>query len=105
MTKRALIQSKFGNRCAYCGGRLEYKDLTLDHVVPKSKGGDKMEENLFPACRRCNELKASMPMGDFREVLGVELFWFELKARRERDIIEKWKVISNIPSKLNQEGK
>jgi 5-methylcytosine-specific restriction endonuclease McrA len=64
MTKRALIQSKFGNRCAYCGRELDYREVILDHVVPKCKGGTKDEENLYPACRSCNEMKASLDMDE-----------------------------------------
>jgi 5-methylcytosine-specific restriction endonuclease McrA len=43
--------------CQYCGTR---KDLTLDHVVPSSRGGAQNWGNLVTACRRCNARK-----GDF----------------------------------------
>ena len=42
--------------CQYCGARTH--DLTLDHVVPRRRGGDHSWENLVAACRRCNHLKA-----------------------------------------------
>jgi 5-methylcytosine-specific restriction endonuclease McrA len=40
--------------CQYCGTR---KDLTLDHVIPSSKGGQHTWSNLVTACKRCNSLK------------------------------------------------
>jgi len=43
-----------GFKCAYCG---ETKDLTLDHVIPKSKGGKSTWENLVSACVKCNNRK------------------------------------------------
>ena len=43
--------------CQYCGSR---KDLTLDHVIPRSKGGKSTWNNLVTACKRCNAKK-----GDF----------------------------------------
>lgn len=94
MTKRALIQSKFGNRCAYCGEKLKYKNLTLDHIIPKSMGGTRTESNLYPACFRCNNKKADMSLEDFRKEMGVELFYFEQRALREREIVGKWMEIN-----------
>ncbi len=44
-----------GHKCAYCGrGDLP---LTIDHVIPKSKGGDECWENLVAACLPCNNKK------------------------------------------------
>lgn len=40
--------------CQYCGVS---RDLTLDHVIPKSKGGRSSWDNLITACRRCNTQK------------------------------------------------
>jgi 5-methylcytosine-specific restriction endonuclease McrA len=40
--------------CQYCGNS---KNLTLDHVVPRSKGGKTSWGNLVAACRRCNTMK------------------------------------------------
>ncbi|MGL4630772.1 MAG: HNH endonuclease [Leadbetterella sp.] len=42
------------NACTYCGSN---KDLTLDHVHPKSRGGKTNWENLTTACRVCNSRK------------------------------------------------
>ncbi len=43
-----------GHECQYCGTN---KDLTLDHVVPKSKGGKSTWTNLVTACKHCNAKK------------------------------------------------
>lgn len=40
--------------CQYCGNN---KNLTLDHVIPRSKGGKTSWGNLVTACRRCNTVK------------------------------------------------
>ena len=45
--------------CQYCKQMFSYKDLTLDHVIPKSKGGKTEWTNIVSACRRCNNDKAS----------------------------------------------
>ena len=55
ISRRALF-ARDGWRCVYCGttsGR-----LTLDHVVPRSRGGDSVWENVVTACAACNLRKA-----------------------------------------------
>lgn len=45
--------------CQYCYQEFTSRDLTLDHVVPVSKGGRKSWQNVVAACRRCNQKKGS----------------------------------------------
>jgi 5-methylcytosine-specific restriction endonuclease McrA len=45
--------------CQYCGQTRKSHELTLDHVVPRSLGGDTCWENIVTACRRCNTKKGS----------------------------------------------
>jgi 5-methylcytosine-specific restriction endonuclease McrA len=55
-----------GFQCQYCGTQ---KDLTLDHLVPKAKGGKTTWNNLVTACKKCNSLK-----GDYSlEEAGMQL--------------------------------
>ncbi len=49
-------------KCQYCGNSFESKDLTMDHVIPKSKGGKKTFTNIVMSCRKCNEAKADKYM-------------------------------------------
>jgi len=44
--------------CQYCGHPLPNKDLTLDHVTPRSRGGGSTWENLVASCFPCNNMKA-----------------------------------------------
>ncbi|MDQ7816123.1 MAG: HNH endonuclease [Melioribacteraceae bacterium] len=54
LTRRNILK-RDGHKCAYCGrGDLP---LTIDHVIPKSKGGDESWENLVAACLPCNNRK------------------------------------------------
>ena len=45
--------------CQYCSGRFAERDLTFDHVVPRSRGGRKTFTNIVTACRPCNARKGS----------------------------------------------
>ena len=66
ISRRALF-ARDGWRCVYCGttnGR-----LTLDHVVPRSKGGESIWENVVTACAPCNLRKGDRTP----EQVGMEL--------------------------------
>jgi 5-methylcytosine-specific restriction endonuclease McrA len=52
---RQNVFKRDGNACVYCGSK---KDLTLDHVIPKSRGGRDSWENLVTCCQKCNAKKA-----------------------------------------------
>jgi 5-methylcytosine-specific restriction endonuclease McrA len=41
-------------KCQYCGNRFRYEQLTLDHVTPRSKGGQTTYQNTVAACSKCN---------------------------------------------------
>ena len=47
--------------CQYCAEIFDKKDLTLDHVIPKSKKGPSNWENVVTACKACNLKKANKP--------------------------------------------
>jgi 5-methylcytosine-specific restriction endonuclease McrA len=51
---RQNIFKRDGYCCVYCGSR---KDLTLDHVLPKSRNGKSSWTNLVTACQKCNSKK------------------------------------------------
>ena len=46
-------------QCQYCGGHFTRQALTLDHVLPRSKGGKSTWENLVSACVPCNTKKSN----------------------------------------------
>ena len=47
------------NTCQYCAKVFPPPDLTLDHIVPRSHGGDSTWDNLVASCRACNNRKGS----------------------------------------------
>jgi 5-methylcytosine-specific restriction endonuclease McrA len=55
MTRKNILK-RDGHRCQYCGTSSE---LTIDHVVPRSRGGADTWENLVTACDRCNHRKGN----------------------------------------------
>jgi 5-methylcytosine-specific restriction endonuclease McrA len=53
LTRRNLM-FRDAHQCQYCGKRPPLRDLNIDHVLPRSRGGDDTWENLVTACRPCN---------------------------------------------------
>lgn len=45
-------------RCGYCGHKFARNELTLDHILPRSKGGLTVWDNVISCCRACNAFKA-----------------------------------------------
>lgn len=54
---RRNLFARDGNRCQYCGKRFPTSELSIDHVVPRSRGGDTTWENVVCSCVRCNVRK------------------------------------------------
>lgn len=53
---RSRIYKRDGHECVYCGSK---KSLTLDHVIPKSRGGSNDWTNLVTSCVKCNLKKSN----------------------------------------------
>lgn len=56
---RKNIYIRDGYRCQYCGMEFPARELTLDHVVPSSRGGPSRWENLVACCKSCNHRKGN----------------------------------------------
>ena len=51
---RHRLYKRDGHECTYCGSK---RNLTIDHIIPKSKGGENTWLNLVTCCSSCNRLK------------------------------------------------
>lgn len=82
MTRAALMhRDRF--RCAYCGSKAD----TVDHVVPRSRGGEHSWENCVAACAGCNHRKADR--------LLTELGW-TLRAVPLPPKGQHWRLLSTV---------
>jgi 5-methylcytosine-specific restriction enzyme A len=57
-------------RCHYCGTSVPPRELTLDHIVPITRGGKSTRGNCVPACKECNNRKKHLLPVEWEEYLG-----------------------------------
>ncbi len=92
--RNLLLRDRF--TCQYCGAQPPPSELTLDHVVPRSRGGVSSWSNLVVACRRCNLRKENLTP----EEAGLRLLrpayqprWEELQiSRLGSRLPDSWRV-------------
>ena len=87
--RRKFRQSIFESwewKCAYCDKELDTKSATIDHIVPKYKGGHNVKSNMICSCSKCNRSKGSVLLEDWynssnsyysEERLGKIKHWIE----------------------------
>jgi len=78
--KNILLRDR--NTCQYCGEALSAGDLTLDHVVPRSRGGASTWENLVACCHSCNRRKGNQLPNEAGMKLMREPHAFNLHTSR-----------------------
>jgi 5-methylcytosine-specific restriction protein A len=72
---RKLRQSAWWRRkiskgiCHYCGRSVDPRELTMDHIVPLTRGGKSTKGNLVPACKDCNNEKKYLLPIEWEEYL------------------------------------
>jgi HNH endonuclease len=55
------IWDRDGGRCVWCAREAWPRDRTLEHLLPRSRGGRDGDHNLLPACKACNRARKSQP--------------------------------------------
>ena len=58
LTRRTLMV-RDNYSCQYCGAQLSRSEMTMDHVVPKVRGGETTWDNVVCACKACNARKGA----------------------------------------------
>lgn len=58
LTRKTLYQ-RDRHVCQYCGDKFKIEDLNIEHIMPKSRGGQNSWENLVTACIDCNRKKGN----------------------------------------------
>lgn len=87
---RSELKKEWNYQCAYCGVKENGKKLTIDHIIPLTKGGTDDWFNLIPACRSCNLSKNHKP---------VRQWYFD----QETYTLERWQKIKKHMAQKSSE--
>ena len=90
---RSNLFNRDNNECQYCGKEFSDRELTMDHVTPRSKGGKTDWSNIVSACKHCNKYKKDMTL----EEAGMSLLSIpkipnsRILFSKNRNVPEEWK--------------
>ena len=93
---RRAVFARDGGRCQYCGAHAE----SIDHVVPRSRGGEHIWENVVAACRPCNTRKRDRLLSETtmllrrRPCVPRELTWISVAVGRVPTVWEPYLQLS-----------
>lgn len=66
---RKTLYDQYHGKCCYCGIGLSFSEFTIEHVIPRSKGGLDTWDNISPCCFSCNNIKSDKSL----EETGMKL--------------------------------
>lgn len=52
--------------CYHCEQKFSREDLTMDHLIPLSRGGRSTKKNIVVSCKQCNSLKKNLTVAELR---------------------------------------
>lgn len=110
--KRKIIHEKYNKKCAYCGVSITYKEMQVDHIIPKYRGSTDEEINLYgltkgtndinnlnPSCRSCNASKSTFTIDKWRKELVLK----EMRLMRDSStyrILKRFEIISVVKNQI-----
>lgn len=95
--ERKKVYNKAHGRCELCGHRLLFQDMTLDHIIPLSMGGNDNMENLQSLCLACNQFKSNILPDEFNQRI-TEIFLYQMEKKNKGGV--RWKVICKVLHKI-----
>lgn len=90
---RELIYNTAKGRCALCGRKITYDNMTLEHIVPLAMNGADDVSNLQCTCEACNLFKGSVLPDDFMERI-TEIFLYQMDRKESKRLL--WKFVHKI---------
>lgn len=87
---RQMIYSRDNHQCQYCRS---IKNLTIDHIMPRSRGGDNSWSNLVTACMHCNTHKGDRTPEEWGRPLysNPKTPFNKLELGIKKSNVEEWK--------------
>lgn len=80
--ERKIIYNKSNGRCELCGQRLSLENMSLDHIVPLSIGGEDSMDNIQASCFACNQFKSNILPDAFMERI-IKIFLYQMEKQHK----------------------
>lgn len=91
--ERKKIYEKANGCCQLCGRKIEFHNMTVDHIIPLGKDGSNDLDNTQAACSVCNQLKANIYPEQFLDRI-TEIFMFQMEKQYGDN--STWKMSRNM---------
>lgn len=72
-TLKKYVYERDGRKCFYCGKDLTFRQVSLDHYLPKSRNGPDDVFNIVLSCRKCNKFKKNTVPPDYESIMICNL--------------------------------
>lgn len=95
--ERKIIYDRSNGRCALCGQKLLLDNMTIDHIVPISMGGEDSLDNIQASCFACNQFKDNILPDVFLNRI-IKIFLYQTEKNCSRNM--KLKIIHKILATL-----
>lgn len=96
---RAAVLHRDNNRCAYCDRSGRNSKLELEHVIPRSDGGQDRYGNLVASCPECNRKKGSQPLEQFLQRRPAKIG--RIQAKLGQDLADATHMNLILPRLIN----
>ena len=91
--ERKAIYEKANGCCQLCGRKIEFRNMTVDHIIPLGKCGSNDLDNTQAACFVCNQFKANVYPQLFLDRI-TEIFMFQMEKQYSDNLT--WKMARNM---------
>lgn len=90
---RMRLYQEANGRCRICGRTVQYRETSVDHIIPLSLGGADSEDNIQLSCKICNRTKAAFTEAEFLDRVS-DIFFYQMENRHQKSL--RWKIMSRI---------
>lgn len=103
-TLKKYIYERDGKRCSFCEKELLFRQISLDHYLPKSHNGPNDVFNIVLSCKKCNKHKKNSIPNDYETIMirnlkqGIIDKKISASGIKYKDLIDKTKDIERIES-------
>ena len=83
--EKLTVYTRYQGTCGICGNFVPPNEMTIDHIIPISKGGTYDLDNLQCCCKKCNQIKADILPEDFLDKM-IQIIGFQADSGNDKAV-------------------